>query len=214
MASAPAIAAYTITPAPSTVISTIATSESTVGLPNAGCFGGVALDSSNDIYAIDTCGNYPAVFKISAATGKATLFAGNGHYGYAGDGEQAGDAEFEFTNNSGIAVDSSGNIYVADTYNNRVRVINASTGLITTFAGNGTGGYSGDNGAATSAELALPMGLAIDAQGNIYIADSSNSIVRMVNLRTGIISTVAGTPKTFGDAGDGGLATSATLEYP
>ncbi|MFZ0392986.1 MAG: chitobiase/beta-hexosaminidase C-terminal domain-containing protein, partial [Terracidiphilus sp.] len=214
VSSAPASASYTITPAPSTLISTIATAESTVGLEEDACFGGVALDSANDIYAIDTCGNYPVVFKISAATGKATLFAGIGSYGYAGDGGQAADAEFAFTNNSGIAVDSSGNVYVADTYNNRVRVINASTGVITTFAGTGAYGYSGDSGAATSAELAFPMGLAIDAQGNLYIADSNNCIVRIVNLQTGIINTFAGTPETYGDGGDNGPATSATLEYP
>jgi len=211
--SAPAAASYTITPAPSTVISTIATAES-VGIANAGCFGGVALDKANDIYVIAMCLQDDYVYKISASTGKATLLAGTGEYGYAGDGESALDAEFEFTDSSGIAVDSSGNIYVADTYNNRVRVINAQTGVITTFAGTGTYGDSGDGGAAASAQLAFPQGLAFDAQGNLYIADSGNNIVRMVSAQNGNISTVAGTPQSYGYSGDGGLATSATLENP
>ncbi len=210
--SEPAIAAYTITPAPSTVISTIGTSESIDGLANEGCFGGVALDKANDIYVTDPC--LQTVYEISASTGKATLFAGNGQSGGAGDGGPAINAEIAITGSSGIALDSLGNVYIADTYNNRVRVINAQTGVITTFAGTEVAGYSGDGGAATSAKLNEPEGLAFDAQGNLYIADSNNDIVRMVSAQTGDISTVAGTPQSDGYSGDGGLATSAALEAP
>jgi hypothetical protein len=214
VSSPPATASYTITSAPSTAISTFATAESLVGYPNSGCLYALARDSGNDIYVIDACAPFEGVYKVSSATGEATLIAGNGANGYAGDGESALDAEFEFTSNSGIALDSSGNIYVADTYNNRVRVINVSTGIISTFAGTGTAGYSGDNGAATSAELNGPLGLAFDAQGNLYIADSNNDIVRMVSAQTGNIGTVAGTPQRGGYSGDNGPATSAYLESP
>ncbi|HUA62620.1 MAG TPA: chitobiase/beta-hexosaminidase C-terminal domain-containing protein [Verrucomicrobiae bacterium] len=209
--SAPASAAYAITAAPSKVISTIATGESTVGLANEACFGSVALDGANDIYVLDSC--LPGVYQLSATTGKATLIAG-GWYGYAGDGGPAVDAEFEINTNSGIAVDSSGNIYIADTYNNRVRVINPSTGVISTFCGTGTAGYNGDGEAAASAELNQPLALAFDAQGDLFIADSGNEIVRMVSAQTGDISTVAGTPQRGGYSGDNGPATSAYLESP
>ena len=214
VASAPASADYAITPAPSTVISTIATSDTTVGVPNEGCFGGIALDHANDVYAIDSCSSYTAVFEISAATGNASPVAGNGVYGYAGDGGQAVDAEFRFGQYSGVALDAAGNIYLADTNNNRVRMINAQTGVISTFAGTGTSGYSGDGGAATSANLSQPMGLAFDAQGNLYIADEGNDIIRMVGAQTGNISTVAGTPQHSGYSGDNGPATSAYLSSP
>jgi streptogramin lyase len=113
----------------------------------------------------------------------------------------------------GVAVDASGNIYIVDSGNNRIRKVTASTGVITTMAGNGTGGYSGDNGVATSAELNSPYGVAVDASGNIYIADTNNLVIRTVTASTGIITTVAGNG-TAGSSGDGGAATSAELSYP
>ena len=110
-------------------------------------------------------------------------------------------------------MDDSGNIYIADTQNNRIRMVTASTGIISTVAGNGTVGYSGDGGAATSAELTYPNGVAVDSVGNIYIADTQNNRIREVTASTGNISTVAGNG-TFGYSGDGGAATSAELTSP
>jgi trimeric autotransporter adhesin len=107
---------------------------------------------------------------------------------------------------SGVAVDASGNIYIADTYNHRVCMVTKSNGIITTVAGTGTFGYSGDGGLATSARLYFPSGVTVDASGNIYITDSRKSGIRMVTKSTGSISTVGG--------GDEGLATSARLRDP
>jgi len=112
----------------------------------------------------------------------------------------------------GVAVDSAGNIYIADTSNHRIRKVDTS-GNISTVAGNGTGGYSGDGILATSAELYDPMGVAVDSAGNIYIADSGNNRVRKVDASTGYISTVAGNG-TGGYSVDGILATSAELYNP
>jgi enoyl-[acyl-carrier-protein] reductase (NADH) len=105
-------------------------------------------------------------------------------------------------------------VYIADYSNHRIRKVTVSTGIITTIAGSSTSGsYSGDNGQATSATLWLPSGVALDASGNVYIADYVNSRVRKVTVSTGIITTIAGTgSSTF--SGDGGAATSATLYRP
>ena len=121
---------------------------------------------------------------------------------------------------SGVAVDTSGNLYIADKSNNRIRKVDAA-GIITTVAGNGTEGNSGDGGPATSAELAEPCGVAVDAAGNLYIADSMNSAIRKVNSK-GIITTIAGkgvnagiaTAGYSGYSGDNGPATSAGLNGP
>lgn len=118
----------------------------------------------------------------------------------------------------GVAVDGAGNLYIADTSNNRIRRVDAATGIITTVAGNGSQGYNGDGGLATSASLYLPAAVLVDAHGNLYIADTGNRIVRFINIRTGIITTVAGTPNltTFDPTsiGDGGPATAAELDSP
>jgi uncharacterized protein (TIGR03437 family) len=109
----------------------------------------------------------------------------------------------------GVAVDSAGNLYIGDSGNHRVRKV--SNGVIATVAGNGTAGFSGDNGPATSAQLDLPYGVAVDSAGDLYIGDSGNNLVRKVS--NGIIATVAGNG-TFGFSGDNGLATSAQLATP
>src|SRR6185437_1478156 len=101
-----------------------------------------------------------------------STIAGNGTGAYSGDGAQATNAEI--SSPKGIACDISGNIYIADYSNNRIRIVNTS-GIIKTFAGNGTGGYSGDGGQATNAELNYPEGVTLDAEGNVYIADYANN---------------------------------------
>ena len=106
-----------------------------------------------------------------------------------------------------------GNVYVSDINNNRVRKITISTGIITTIAGSGSGSYSGDNGAATSATLNQPIGLALDSSNNVYISDSQNNRVRKITVATGIITTFAGTGSTT-FSGDNGVATSASLSFP
>ncbi|HTB31647.1 MAG TPA: T9SS type A sorting domain-containing protein [Bacteroidia bacterium] len=131
-------------------------------------------------------------------------FAGNGVNGYTGDGGAATAAELSGI--VGVVADAAGNIYTAEYSNNIVRVINTS-GIISTFAGNGHAGYSGDGGPATAAELHWPNSVGVDAAGNVYICDEQNNRIRKVNT-SGIISTVAGN----GDpsfAGDGGPATNA-----
>ncbi len=167
---------------------------------------GVAVDSSGNIYIADYTNN--RVRKVDAS-GNISTVAGTGTPGYSGDGGLATSAQL--WQPSGVAVDSSGNIYIADYTNNRVRKVDAS-GNISTVAGTGVAGYSGDGGLATSAQLKNPNGLAVDSSGNIFISDQTNNRVRKVDA-SGNISTVAGTG-TQGYSGDGGLATSAQLNYP
>jgi trimeric autotransporter adhesin len=149
--------------------------------------------------------------KVNLSTVVITEVAGNGTAGYLGDSGAATSAELNAP--YGVAVDTSGNIYIADTSNNRIRKVTASTGKISTVAGNGTYGYSGDGAAATSAELYLPTGVAVDASDNIYIADFGNNRIRMVTFSTGVISTIAGSG-TAGFTGDGNSATAAELNGP
>jgi sugar lactone lactonase YvrE len=165
-------------------------------------FGG-AVDSAGNLYIADW-GN-ARIRKVS--NGTVTTVAGNGTEGYGGDNGPATSAELSYP--IGVAVDSAGNLYVADTYNQRIRKI--SNGVITTVAGVGTAGFSGDNGAATSAQLNYPYGVAVDSSGNLYIADYGNNRIRKVS--NGVITTVAGTG-TAGFAGDGGLAVSAQVNQP
>jgi len=211
----------------STVVGDYNISESTLGCGFSGDGGaatnallfdssGVAVDSLGNIYIADS-GNY-RIRKVTASTGIITTVAGNGAGGYpsdtggySGDGGAAVNAELNYP--SGVAVDSFDNIYIADSRNNVIRKVAVSTGIITTVAGNGTGGYSGDGGAATSAELNDPWSVAVDLSGNIYIGDMNNSVIRKVTASTGIISTVAGS-SAVGYSGDGGLATGAELFYP
>jgi trimeric autotransporter adhesin len=170
---------------------------------------GVAIDASGNIYIADTRNH--RIRMVTKSTGIITTVAGNGTVGFSGDGGLATSATLYIP--TGVFVDASGNIYIADTNNNRIRMVTKSTGIITTVSGNRTVGFSGDGGLATSARLHNPRGVAIDASGNIYIADTTNRRIRMVTESAGIITTVAGYG-TVGFSGDGGLATSATLYYP
>jgi trimeric autotransporter adhesin len=188
-----------------------ATSASMYG-PNA-----CALDSSGDLYIADGANN--VIRKITASTGIITTVAGNGteagtsEGGFSGDGGLATKAELNHPN--GIIVDSSGNLFISDTGNQRVREINGSTGIITTIAGNGTYGYSGNGALATSAMIGNPEQLALDASGNLYIAEQGENVITKVNLSTGIINAVAGTGLVSEDSiGDGRPATHAQLNEP
>jgi uncharacterized protein (TIGR03437 family) len=163
--------------------------------------------------AVDSAGNlFIAVnsqIRMLNTAGVIATVAGNGTAGYSGDGGRATNAELNVP--IGIAVDGAGDMFIADSNNNRIRMVNPA-GIITTLAGNGTQGYSGDGGLATSAELSGPYDVAVDSAGNLFIADTGNNRVRMVN-PAGIIATVAGTG-TQGYAGDGGPAMAALLALP
>ncbi len=156
----------------------------------------------------------PCLFSIAgfAQTTSYTISTavGTGVNGFYGDTLAATVAEL----NTPIAgaVDSSGNLYIADSANNRIRKVTKSTGKISTFAGNGSVQYAGDGGSATSASLNTPYGVAVDSSGNVFIADFLNHVIRKVNA-SGTISTVAGT-NVFGFSGDGGPGTSAQLNRP
>ena len=134
--------------------------------------------------------------------------AGIGTGGYNGDGILATAAQLDHPNE--VSFDADGNLYIADWFNNRVRKIDAGTGIINTIAGTGTAGYNGDGIAATAAQINGPCGIIFDNAGNIYIAEYGGARVRKINIVTGVISTIAGTG-TFGYNGDGIPATTAQL---
>ena len=166
---------------------------------------GVVVDGSGNIYIADTLNQ--RIRKVTGGT--ISTISGTGHEAYAGDGSAATLASLDMP--AGLALDVSGNLYIADSHNQTVREI-ATSGVITTIAGNGTNGFSGDNGtAATAAMLALPMSVATDNLGNVYVADSSNNRVREIG--NGGITTVAGTGNGpyNGDTGD---PTTVALDTP
>jgi uncharacterized protein (TIGR03437 family) len=162
---------------------------------------GVALDRAGNLYIADT-GNQ--VVRRVGTNGIITTVAGSGHYGFGGDGGPAAKALFSAV--TGVAIDSSGNLYISDQQNSRIRKVNPE-GIISTFAGNGTPGYAGDGGAAVNANLNVPSGLAIDDGGSLYVADWV--AVRKI-APDGAISTVAGS-SCCGVVADGGPATAAIL---
>ncbi|MBX3163108.1 MAG: T9SS type A sorting domain-containing protein [Bacteroidetes bacterium] len=171
----------------------------------------ICTDMVGNVYVAD-CLNH-RVRKIDV-NGIITTIAGTGTGGFSGDGGLAISAELNYP--SGVCIDATGNIYIADGYNNRIRKIDPN-GIINTIAGSGAIGYgngsfSGDGGQATSATFNLPVNMVVDAIGNMFIADAENYRVRKVDIN-GIISTVAGNG-TAGYSGDGGQATSASLTYP
>jgi trimeric autotransporter adhesin len=165
----------------------------------------MAVDSAGNLYISDSLNC--RIRKITPA-GIISTVAGNGNQGYSGDGGPAAAAQLFFP--TGLAVNSAGNLYIADSRNNRIRKITPA-GTISTVAGNGNRGYSGDGESATAAKLNHPSGVAVDSAGNLYIADSGNNRIRKVT--AGIITTVAGNG-TYGYGGDGGQATAATLHEP
>jgi sugar lactone lactonase YvrE len=176
---------------------------------------GVAVDGAGNIYIADSNNN--RVRKVTAATGTIATVAGTGTAGYLASQDGGLASLAELNQPGGVAVDGGGNLYIADSVNNRVRKVIAATGVITTIAGNGTAIYmaSQDGGPATSAGVNYPIGLALDSAGNLYIADYQNNRIREVFAATGNIATVAGSGASYSPThGDGGLATSAQLVYP
>ncbi len=171
---------------------------------NAGLYlpDGVTVDARGNLFIADSGNN---VVRKVGTNGIIMIVAGDGGYGYSGDGGAATNAEL--WGPYGVAVDATGNVFIADNNNNVIRKVETN-GIITTVAGNGMPGYSGDGGAPTNAELAYPSGLALDTAGNLFIADSSNNRIRKVETN-GIITTVAGN-----GVGDGGAATNAQLNFP
>jgi len=187
---------------------------------------GLTIDSKGNIYIADF--GAPRIRKVDTS-GNITTVAGNGircepSTSACGDGGPATSGEFNFP--LGVAVDSAGNIYVADAFDNRIRKITASTGIITTYAGNGVPcakatGACGDGGSPIGPTLNYPQSVALDSAGNLYIADTGDNRVRMIPAGGATITTVAGTgaiclnPLALqAPCGDGGLATVARLTMP
>lgn len=169
---------------------------------------GIAVDATGNIYIADT--NNHRIREIS--NGTITTIAGDGEELFAGDGAAATSAALDSP--TGVAVSSTGTVYIADRLNQRVRSFTVG-GTITTVAGNGTLSFSGDGAAASSAALARPSGVGVDAAGNVYIADTDNQRIRQINQQSGAgtIATVAGSG-TQGFGGDSGPATAAILNSP
>jgi len=192
-----------------------ATHENDGSLATAALLAGpsaVAVDSSNNVYIAD--GTNHVVLKVTAATGKIAYFAGTGATGstHENDGSLATAAKLKTP--SGVAVDSSGNVYIADGGNDVILEVAAATGKISIVTGTvGTASYSGDGGAATSATVSAAKGVAVDASGNVYIADTGNNLVRWIITTFGDINPLAGNG-TGGYTGDGAAATSGEINAP
>jgi sugar lactone lactonase YvrE len=167
----------------------------------------VAVDAAGNLF-IGESGNH-RIRKVTP-DGLITTVAGNGTSGFSGDGGAATAAQLAFPR--GVAVDTAGHLYIGEGESgNRIRKVSPN-GIITTVAGNGTAGFSGDGGPATSAQISNPRSVAVDAAGNLFIVDTHNHRIRRVS-SNGIITTVAGNG-TGGFSGDGGPATAAQLNFP
>ena len=192
-----------------------------IGVAGDGFFGGPATSALVDYprsLVVDPVGNIffsdsgaSVVYKIDATTKHLLVFAGQiFKYGYSGDGGPALNAKL--SDPYGIALDGSGNIFIADRANNVIRRVASSDSTITTFAGTGTAGFSGDNGAASKALLSGPQNIAFDGQGNLLVCDRGNNRIRMIT-PAGMIATIAGSGEAK-TAGDGGPAIQASLNGP
>ena len=170
---------------------------------------GLAVDTQGNIYIADTDGH--RIRRIDAATGLISTVAGDGTPGFAGDGGPAIEGKLSFP--ADVILDVQGDLFIADTSNNRVRRVDGTSGVITTVAGTGTFGFSGDGGRADRATMRAPQGLAIDRQGNLFIADTFNNRVRKIDPATSIITTAVGNGN-FAFSGDSGLAVDAALRHP
>ncbi len=166
----------------------------------------VSVDAAGNVYIADTENN--RIRKVTT-DGIINTIGGNGLSGYSGDGGPATSARLNLPEK--IAIDAAGNVFIADTQNQRIRKID-SAGIISTIAGTGNSGYSGDGGPATSAQLNIPVAVTVDGFGNLFIADAGNHRIRKIS-PSGIISTAAGTG-FWGFNGDGGSPAAATLNDP
>ena len=157
--------------------------------------------------------------RIDGTTNIITTAVGTGEAGYSGDGGPPSAAQIAFPSGAnpntagGLAIDSQGRLYISDTLNNRIRRCDFGSNTIETVAGNGDADYSGDGGSAIAASLNNPRDIVIGPDGKLYIADEMNSVIRAVDLLSGVITTVAGNG-TAGFSGDGGPATAAQLHWP
>ncbi len=170
---------------------------------------GITADGQGNLYIADTLNG--RIRKIDARTGIITTVAGNGELGVSPDGTPGPQASF--LRLARLVSDPRGNLYIADSPAQRIRRLDAGTGRVTTVAGSGEMGFTGDGGPATAAQVSFPEGPTLDREGNLYFCDLGNHRVRRVDARTGIITTVAGTGEK-GFAGDGGPATAARLWSP
>jgi sugar lactone lactonase YvrE len=177
----------------------------------------IAVDSKQNIFVTDSRNQR---IRVIDTDGIIDAVAGTGKVGFGGDGGMPLLADFYMQQanenpepGGSITVDADGRVYLADTYNDRIRRIDLTAGTVTTIAGNGTTGFAGDGGPATAASLNRPRDLELGPDGRLYIADTDNQRIRVVDLNTGIISTVAGTGQAA-FAGDGGLATAASFSRP
>ena len=166
----------------------------------------IVLDKNGNLLLADSLNH--AILKIDR-DGYLTRFAGNGQRGFSGDGMQATEASLAFPYD--LRFDSKGNLYIADVFNHRIRKVDAN-GVISTFAGTGVAGYSGDGGPAVKAQLNMPYGVIFDKDDHVLIADSDNNVIRKIG-SDGIIRTIAGTGQR-GYEGDGGPALAAKFDSP
>ena len=168
---------------------------------------GVCVDGAGNLYVADKDNHR---VRMVDRFGVITTVAGNGEKGFSGNGGLATDASLDLP--EGVFVDASGSLYIADTGNSQIRKVDA-VGVITTVAGSGEVGFSGDGGPGTDASLSRPTAVFVDASGDLYISDSENNRVRKLDRETGTIETVAG--DGFNEfSGDGGPATSTSLSSP
>jgi trimeric autotransporter adhesin len=172
---------------------------------------GLAVDAADNIFVIDQGVN--TIRRIDAGTGIITTVAGSGVFGACGDERPALEACFGYP--TGMAMDGAGNVYVADTFNNRVARLDAGMAVVRTIAGNGVAGYGGDGGPGLQASLWFPLGIAVDGPGRfVYIADTSNYRVRRLDTSTGVIDTIAGNGSEYADFQDRVPATSVGIGLP
>ena len=170
---------------------------------------GVAVDAAGNVYIADT--NNSRILKVAPSNSITitTTFAGldNGAWGYSGDGGPAASAQLNYP--YGVALDAAGNLFIADTNNQRIRRVSAATGIITTVAGTKFSGYSGDGGAATSAELSFPRVVLLDPHGNIYVSDTQNQVIRLM---TAVAPAITGVITASGFGGFTSIAPGTFIE--
>ncbi len=170
---------------------------------------GVALDAGDNLFLTDR--NTHRVFRIDSQSGAVTTVAGNREFGYRYD--EVAATEASLSSPVGVTLDREGNLYIVEQSSRRIRRVDARTGQITTVAGSGRTGFSGDGGPATEAAFEVPFDVVVDRRGHLFIADTGNHRIRRVDGKSGVISTYAGNGKSQ-FSGDGGPAISAGLSDP